>query len=129
MLQSTVSENVKMCRGRTRYLGIPSRGLKVFVPTGGIFAGDRDANEWIRAASTSWYTLCRHAALAQRQLESAQSLKRHSLKIDRRTQWESIGGDAQQAADRWRGGSEPSSPRQLARWAERHSLEASKWRA
>ena len=33
-------------------------------------------------------------------LESAQSQKRHSLKTDRRTQWESIAGDAQQAADR-----------------------------
>ena len=84
-----------------------------------IAAGDRDANEWMRAASTSWYTVCRHAALAQRRLESAQSQKRHSLKIDRRTQWESIAGDAQQAAavtrgscTGWRGGSDPSSPRQ-----------------
>ena len=36
MLQSTVSEIVKMCRGKTGYLGIPGRssgGLKVFVPT------------------------------------------------------------------------------------------------
>ena len=65
-----------------------------------IAAGDRDANEWMRAASTCWYTACRHAGLAQRQLESAQSQKRHSLKIDRRTQWESIAGDDQQAADR-----------------------------
>ena len=63
-------------------------------------AGDRDANEWMRAACTSWYIVCRQAAMAQWRLESAQSQKRHSLKIDRRTQWESIAGDAQQAADR-----------------------------
>ena len=67
---------------------------------GGIAAGDRDTNEWTRAASTSWYTVCRHAALALRQLESAQSQKRHRLKTDRRTQWECIADDAQQAADR-----------------------------
>ena len=33
-------------------------------------AGNRDANEWTRAASTSWYIACRHAALALRQLEA-----------------------------------------------------------
>ena len=65
-----------------------------------IAAGDRDTNEWTLAASTSWYTVCRYAALALRQHESAQSQKRHSLKTDRRTQWESIAGDAQQTADR-----------------------------
>ena len=65
-----------------------------------IAAGDRDANEWMRAACTSWYIVCRQAALALKQLESAQSQKRHSLKTDRRTQWESSAGDAQQAADR-----------------------------
>ena len=61
---------------------------------------DCDANEWMLAASTSWYTVCRHAAMARRRLESAQSQKRHSLKIDRCAQWESIAGGAQQAADR-----------------------------
>ena len=78
-------------------------GMRLAVAFNGwwcIAAWDRDANEWMRAASTSWYTVCRHAALAQRQLEKAQSQKRHSLKIDRRTQWESIAGDAQQAAHR-----------------------------
>ena len=77
-------------------------GMRLAVSFNGwrcIAAGDRDANEWMRAASTSWSTVCRHAALAQRRLESAQSQKRHSLEIDRRTQWESIAGDAQQAAD------------------------------
>ena len=38
-------------------------------------------------------------AIAQRQLEAAQARKRHSLKIDRRNQWENIAGDAQRAAD------------------------------
>ena len=78
-------------------------GMKLAVAFNGwrcIATGDRDANEWMRAAYTSWYTVCRHAALALRQLESAQSQKRHSLKTDRRTQWESIAGDAQRAADR-----------------------------
>ena len=69
-------------------------GMRLAVSFNGwrcIAGGDRDANEWMRAASTSWHTVCRHAALAQRRLESAQSQKRHSLEIDRRTQWESIG--------------------------------------
>ena len=65
-----------------------------------IATGDRETSEWTRAAKTSWCTVCRTAALVLRQLESAQSQKRHSLKTDRRTQWENIAGDAQQAADR-----------------------------
>ena len=79
-------------------------GMRLAVAFNGgrcIAAGDRDTSEWTRAANTSWYTVCRHAALAAlRQLKSAQSQKRHSLKTDRRTQWENIAGDAQQAADR-----------------------------
>ena len=112
MLQSIVSENVKMSgnvkwaqslRTDLRNARADVNGMRLAVAFNGwrcIAAWDRDANEWMRAASTSWYTLCRHAARAQRQLESAQSQKRHSLKIDRRTQWGSIAGDAQQAADR-----------------------------
>ena len=119
-------------------------GMRLAVAFSGwrcVTAGNRDANEWMRAASTSWYTVRRHAALAQRRLESAQSQKRHSLKIDRRTHWESIAGDAQQAADRgelyrlaWRLGAFKATPvpgvklqdgtlasdddAGLARWAE-----------
>ena len=63
-------------------------------------AGDCAPDEWKSTASTSWFMACRHAAIAQRQLEEAQSRKRHSLKADRRKQWESIAGGAQQAADR-----------------------------
>ena len=77
-------------------------GMRLAVAFNGwrcIATGDRDAIEWTRAAYTSWYTVCRHAALALKQLESAQSQKRNSLKTDRRTQWESIAGDAQRAAD------------------------------
>ena len=67
-------------------------------------AGDRDANEWMRAASTSWYTACRHAAKARRRLESAQSKKRHSLKR--------LTAETRGRCTDWRGGSKPSSPRQ-----------------
>ena len=62
--------------------------------------GDPNANEWMRAASTSWYTVRRRAAVARWRRECVQSQKRRSLKLDRRTQWESIAGDALQAADR-----------------------------
>ena len=78
-------------------------GMRLAVAFNGwscIATGDRDTSEWTRAAKTSWCTVCRHAALVLRQLESAQSQKRHSLKTDRRTQWEKIAGDAQQATDR-----------------------------
>ena len=63
---------------------------------GGTATDDCDADEWKRATNTSWFMVCRQAAW----LEGAQSQKRHSLKIDRRMQWETIAGDAQHAADR-----------------------------
>ena len=112
-----------MSRGKTGYLGIPGGSFKWAQSlrtdlrtaranvTGMRLAAtvhawrwtatdDCDANEWKRAASTSWFMVCRQAAVAQRWLEGAQSQKRHSLKIDRRKQWETIAGDAQHAADR-----------------------------
>ena len=64
-----------------------------------IATGDGTADEWVGAVRTSWLMVCAQAAIAQRQLEVAQARKRHSLKIDRRNQWESIVGDAQRAAD------------------------------
>ena len=64
-----------------------------------IAAGDGTADEWVGAARTSWLIVCAQAAIAQRQLEVAHARKRHSLKVDRRNQWESIAGDAQRAAD------------------------------
>ena len=48
---------------------------------------DYDADEW-KPQSAQWWP------------EGAQSHKHHSLKIDRRKQWETIAGDAQHAADR-----------------------------
>ena len=64
-----------------------------------IAASDGTADEWAGAVRTSWLTVCTRAAIAQRQLEVAQARKRHSLKIDRRNEWESIAGDAQRTAD------------------------------
>ena len=63
-------------------------------------ADDSTADEWICAVRTSWLMVCTQAAIAQRQLEDAQARKRHSLKVDRPNQWESIASDAQRAADR-----------------------------
>ena len=63
-------------------------------------ADDCTADEWIGAVRTSWLMVCAQAAIAQRQLEDAQARKRHSLRVDRRNQWESIASDAQRAADR-----------------------------
>ena len=62
-------------------------------------ADDGTADEWVGAVRTSWLVVCAQAAIAQRQLEVAQARKRHSLKVDRRNQWESIASDAQGAAD------------------------------
>ena len=62
-------------------------------------ADDGTADEWIGAVRTSWLMVCAQAAIAQRQLEDALARKRHSLRVDRRNQWESIAGDAQRAAD------------------------------
>ena len=53
-------------------------------------ADDDPANEWVGAVRTSWFLVCTQAAFAQRQNEVAQAHKRHSLKVDRRNQWESI---------------------------------------
>ena len=64
-----------------------------------IVADDGTADEWVGAVRTSWLMVCAQAAIAQRQLEAAQARKRHSLKVDRRNQWESIASDAQRAAD------------------------------
>ena len=61
---------------------------------------DCDTDGWKRASSSSWFMVCRQAAIAQWWLEGAPSQKRHSLKNDRRKQWETIAGDAQRAADR-----------------------------
>ena len=55
--------------------------------------------ESVGAVRTSWLMVCAQAAIAQRQLEVAQARKRHSLKVDRRNQWENIASDAQRAAD------------------------------
>ena len=63
-----------------------------------IAAGDGTTDEWVGPVRTSWLMVCAQAAIAQRQLEVAQARKRHSLKIDRRNQWESIASDAQRAA-------------------------------
>ena len=46
------------------------------------------------AVRTSFLMVCTQAAIAQRQLEDAQARKRHSLRVDRRNQWESIASDA-----------------------------------
>ena len=62
-------------------------------------ADDGTADEWVCAVRTSWLMVCAQAATAQRQLEVAQARKRHSLKVNRRNQWESIAGDAQRVAD------------------------------
>ena len=78
-------------------------------------ADDGTADEWVGAVRTSWLMVCAQAAIAQRQLEVAQARKRHSLKVDRRNQWESIASDAQQAAD---------CGRALQAYAEAWSLQA-----
>ena len=121
--QLPVSKKAKTSRGKTGYLRTAGGSLKWAqslhtelrnsraIVTGMRLAiafnawrwtaiEDCDADEWKRAASSSWFMVCRPAAIAQWWLEGAQSQKRHSLKIDWRKQWETIAGDAKCAAHR-----------------------------